>query len=108
METYHYLGAGPLCGAQVRYLIQSSVYGWIGGLAFSAAAWRVAPRDRWIGWSEKAREANLAKVVCNSRFLLVPRIRPFGLACAFDECSASEAGLVQALWGSPRAVGDLR
>jgi len=74
METYHYLGAGPLCGAQMRYLIESSVYGWIGGLAFSAAAWRVAPRDRWIGWSEEARKANLAKVVCNSRFLLVPRV----------------------------------
>jgi len=74
MEAYHYLGAGPLCGAQVRYLIESSVYGSIGGLAFSAAAWRVAPRDRWIGWSEEARKANLGKVVCNSRFLLVPRI----------------------------------
>jgi len=74
MDTYHYLGAGPLCGAQVRYLIESSVYGRIGGLAFSAAAWRVAPRDRWIGWSEEARKANLAKVVCNSRFLLVPRV----------------------------------
>ena len=74
METYHYLGAGPLCGAQVRYLIESSVYGWVGGLAFSAAAWRVAPRDRWIGWSEEGRKANLAKVVCNSRFLLVPRV----------------------------------
>ncbi|MEW5994950.1 MAG: Druantia anti-phage system protein DruA [Candidatus Zixiibacteriota bacterium] len=74
MDTYHYLGAGPLCGAQVRYLIESSVYGPIGGLAFSAAAWRVAPRDRWIGWSEEARKANLAKVVCNSRFLLVARV----------------------------------
>jgi len=74
MDTYHYLGAGPLCGAQVRYLIESSVYGRIGGLAFSAAAWRVAPRDQWIGWSEEARKANLAKVVCNGRFLLVPRV----------------------------------
>jgi hypothetical protein len=74
MGTYHYLGSGPLCGAQVRYLIESSVYGSIGGLAFSAAAWRVAPRDQWIGWSEEARKANLAKVVCNSRFLLVPRV----------------------------------
>lgn len=74
MERYHYLGAGPLCGAQLRYLIESSVYGWIGGVAFSAAAWRVAPRDRWIGWSEEARQAHLAKVVCNSRLLLVPRV----------------------------------
>ena len=74
METHHYLGAGPLCGAQMRYLLESSVHGWIGGLAFSAAAWRVAPRDQWIGWSEEARKANLAKVICNSRFLLVPRV----------------------------------
>jgi hypothetical protein len=74
MERYHYLGAGPLCGAQVRYLIESAVYGWMGGLAFSAAAWRVAPRDRWIGWREDARRANLGGVVCNSRFLLVPRV----------------------------------
>jgi len=74
MEGYHYLGAGPLCGAQVRYLVESSVYGWIGGLAFSAAAWRVAPRDGWIGWSEQARQSNLNKVLCNSRFLLVPRV----------------------------------
>jgi hypothetical protein len=74
MEGYHYLGAGSLCGAQVRYLVQSSVYGWIGGLSFSAAAWRVAPRDRWVGWSEEARQSNLDKVICNSRFLLVPRV----------------------------------
>ena len=30
METHHYLGAGPLCGAQMRYLLESSVHGWIG------------------------------------------------------------------------------
>ena len=74
MEKYHYLGAGPLCGAQMRYLIRSSSCGWLGGLAFSGSAWRVAARDRWIGWSEEARKKNLSKVICNSRFLLVPKI----------------------------------
>ncbi len=74
MQRHHYLGAGPLCGAQVRYLIRSSVYGWIGGMAFSAGAWRVASRDQWIGWSEQARQANLDKVICNSRFLLIPKV----------------------------------
>jgi len=73
MERFHYLGRGPLCGAQIRYLIRSSIYGEIGGLAFSAAAWRVSARDQWIGWSEEARKKNLCKVVCNSRFLLVPK-----------------------------------
>jgi hypothetical protein len=74
MNTHHYLGAGPLCGAQLRYLLHSSGYGWLGGLAFSAAAWRVAARDEWIGWSAAARKENLAKVICNSRFLVIPRV----------------------------------
>ena len=74
MDAYHYLGAGPLCGAQLRYLLQSSSHGWLGGLAFSAAAWHVAARDEWIGWSEVARRENLSQVVCNSRFLIIPRV----------------------------------
>ena len=49
MERYHYLGAGPLCGAQMRYVIRSKRHGLLGGLSFSAAAWRVSARDRYIG-----------------------------------------------------------
>jgi Transposase Tn5 dimerisation domain/Druantia protein DruA len=47
MDYYHYLGSGPLCGAQLRYLIKSERYGCIGGFAFSAAAWRLEVRERW-------------------------------------------------------------
>ena len=75
MEGYHYLGAGPLCGAQMRYLIKSARYGWLGGLAFSGAAWRLGARDRWIGWSDATRKAHLEKVVCNSRFLILPQVK---------------------------------
>lgn len=75
MAQYHYLGAGPLCGAQLRYLVRSSRHGIVGALAFSAAAWRVAARDRFIGWSEQARQANLGAVVANSRFLILPQVR---------------------------------
>ncbi len=80
MESYHYLGAGPLCGAQMRYLIKSPDHGWLGGLAFSAAAWRLAPRDGWIGWSEAARREHLSEVVCNSRFLILPQVEVPNLA----------------------------
>jgi hypothetical protein len=59
----------------MRYLIRSSRYGWLGGLAFSAAAWRVEARDHWIGWSERARRENLGKIVCNSRFLILPQVK---------------------------------
>jgi len=75
MDRYHYLGSGPLCGAQLRYLIRSASHGWLGGLAFSAAAWKVRARDRWIGWSPETREQNLHQVVGNSRFLLLPHLR---------------------------------
>lgn len=72
MGQYHYLGSGPLCGAQIRYLIKSPRHGWLGGFSFSAAAWSVKARDEWIGWNKQARQENLEKVACNSRFLILP------------------------------------
>ena len=80
MDAYHYLGAGPLCGAQIRYLVKSSSFGWLGGLAFSAAAWQLGPRDRWIGWRPEARQEHLSQVVCNSRFLILPQVHVPNLA----------------------------
>ena len=80
MDTYHYLGAGPLCGAQIRYLIYCQAKGYLGGLAFSAAAWRLGSRDSWIGWSEESRRKNLQLVVSNSRFLIVPSVKVTNLA----------------------------
>ena len=56
MNKDHYLGSGPLCGAQIRYLIVSEKYGQVGGLSFSAAAWRLQARDQWIGWDDDARK----------------------------------------------------
>lgn len=75
MDRHHYLGSGPLCGAQLRYVIRSETHGWLGGLAFSAAAWRVGARDKWVGWTDEVREQNLHRVVCNSRFLIVPHVQ---------------------------------
>jgi hypothetical protein len=75
MRQHHYLGAGPLCGAQVRYLIRDETHGVLGGLSFSGATKRLKGRDEWIGWSERARRTNLQKVVCNSRFLIAPSVK---------------------------------
>lgn len=80
MNRYHYLGAGPLCGAQMRYLIRSGRGEWLGGLAFSAAAWQVKARDQWIGWSASARREHLHRVIANSRFLIRPSCRVPNLA----------------------------
>jgi hypothetical protein len=75
MNRYHPLGAGPLCGAQLRYLIRGANQQWLGGLAFSAAAWQVRVRDQWIGWDAVARQENLQRVINNSRFLIVPQVQ---------------------------------
>ena len=80
MDRYHYLGAGPLCGAQIRYGVRSGQGEWLGGLAFSAAAWQLAARDEWIGWSDGARWEHLQEVIANSRFLILPHWRVPNLA----------------------------
>ncbi len=54
----HYLGDRLFC-AGLRYLVYSSVHGWLGALAFGPAALRVSVRDRFIGWNEQRRLGNL-------------------------------------------------
>jgi hypothetical protein len=80
MERYHYLGAGPLCGAQMRYAVHSRQGEWLGGLAFSGAAWQLAARDKWIGWTDPVRRQHLQQVIANSRFLILPHWRVPNLA----------------------------
>ena len=79
MKRHHYLGAGPLCGAQLRYLIRCP-QGLLGAMAFSAAACRLAGRDRWIGWEESTRREQLHRVVNNSRLLILPHLKVPNLA----------------------------
>jgi hypothetical protein len=80
MQRHHYLGDKRLCGAQLRYLIRSERYGWLGGLAFSSASWALHDRDAYIGWNEAARRENLRRVVANFRFLIVPGVQVPNLA----------------------------
>jgi hypothetical protein len=75
MEDYHYLGACRLRGAQIRYLIRSPKHGILGGASFCAATRRLACREKWIGWTERACRANLQQVATNSRFLIVPSVK---------------------------------
>lgn len=80
MDSHHYLGAGPLFGRRIHYLVHSSSKGWIGGLSFSAAALFLEDRDRFIGWSVTDRKKNLHKLASNSRFLILPQLEIKNLA----------------------------
>jgi hypothetical protein len=79
IHRYHYLGYQPLPGAQRRYLIFSDQQP-IALLGFGAAAWQVAPRDRYIGWSHEQRQRHLPLIVNNARFLILPWVRVSSLA----------------------------
>jgi hypothetical protein len=70
----HPLGDKPLCGAQLRYLF-SCPAGYLGAAAFQSASFALRARDRWIGWSEATRRGNLARVVANARFLILPQVK---------------------------------
>jgi hypothetical protein len=72
IEQHHYLGYTPLPGAQLRYLVRSEGQ-IVALLSFSAAAWKCAPRDDFIGWDSPTRKKNLHFVVDNSRFLILAR-----------------------------------
>jgi hypothetical protein len=79
MLCEHPQGAGPLVGAQMRFLIQSE-HGWLGGFGFGAAALRMADRDAWMGWDEATRRQQLHRVVGMSRFLIRGSVRCHNLA----------------------------
>ncbi len=49
-------------------------------LGFAASSWRLGSRDRYIGWTDEQREANLKLVVNNARFLIMPWIYSPNLA----------------------------
>ena len=76
---HHYLGYKMLPGAQLRYLILDGDRV-LGAMGFGAAAWKVAPRDNFIGWCAEERERRLHLIVGQSRFLILPWVRCQNLA----------------------------
>lgn len=79
---YHYLGHRTAYGASLRYLVMADrpSAAVVGCLQFSSPAWRMAARDRWIGWSEQTRQQRLQQVVNQSRFLILPWVEVRNLA----------------------------
>ena len=77
--TYHYLGYQQAKGAQVKYLVRYRERP-VACLSFGPAAFKVAARDQFIGWSVPQRQARLAWVVNNDRFLLLPWVAVPNLA----------------------------
>lgn len=79
ISRYHYLGYRTMQGAQIRYFIKACDK-ILGAMGFGGAAWKVAPRDLFIGWTHEERQARLHLIVNQTRFLILPWIRCQNLA----------------------------
>ncbi|WP_419602611.1 Druantia anti-phage system protein DruA, partial [Thiolapillus sp.] len=91
MVTHHYLGALPKIGHTLWY-VASYRNEWLALLSFSAAAWKCAARDQWIGWSYRYQYDRLHLIANNSRFLILPGHHYPNLASrvlALDDCQDS-------------------
>ena len=71
MDAHHYLGSLPKIGHSLWY-IATFREEWLALLSFSAAAWKCAARDQWIGWDYRYQYDRLHLIANNSRFLILP------------------------------------
>jgi hypothetical protein len=72
ISAYHYLGWSGTVGENLKYLFFDHLERPLGCLMFGAAAWKVKPRDNYIGWDTELRVRNLSLIANNNRFLLLP------------------------------------
>jgi len=94
VRQYHNLGCATQFGAQLRYFIRSRGED-LGCLQFSASAWALAPRDKWINWTREQKKTRLHLIVNNSRFLILPWVHAKNLA---SRALSGAARRIQADW----------
>jgi hypothetical protein len=87
VERYHYLGCRVPFGAHLRYWVRNRDRK-LACLLWTSPAWKMKPRDVWIGWSDEQRQHNLQGIVNNGRFLILPWVRVKGLASKILALSA--------------------
>jgi hypothetical protein len=90
IERYHYLGCRVPVGAHLRYFVYSAKGQILACLLWTSPAWKMAARDRWIGWNPDQRARNLQYIVNNSRFLILPWVEVKALASTILARSARQ------------------
>jgi Domain of unknown function (DUF4338) len=80
LRRFHYRGYNGAVGENVQYLATDRFDRELAVMVFGAAAWKVAPRDRFIGWSSIQRRARLRWIVNQQRFLILPWVKTPHLA----------------------------
>jgi len=80
LERYHYRGYSGAVGENVQYLARDARQRELAVMVFGAAAWKVAARDQFIGWSDQQRMERLAWLANQQRFLILPWVQVLHLA----------------------------
>jgi hypothetical protein len=75
LARYHYRGFHGPVGENVQYLACDQQGRELAVLVFGAAAWKVAGRDQFIGWSVSQRQQQLSGIANQQRFLILPWVR---------------------------------
>ena len=70
----------------MRYFVEAPDGLLLALLGCGAAAWKTAPRDRFVGWDAPTRQRNLPLVVNHARYLILPWIRIPSLASHLLAC----------------------
>lgn len=114
LETQHYLASARLAGQTLRYVAELDLPAsrgqaggqWVALLTFSAAAFHLKLRERWIRWTPRQCARRLLFVVNNSRFLVLPeRTRYPNLASrVLGLCLRRLDADWQGQWGHPVLV----
>lgn len=74
LDEYHYLKL-RVVGENLGYLAVDAHGRDVAAVLFGAAAWRCAPRDEFLEWSDARRREQLHRLANNTRFLTLPWVR---------------------------------
>ena len=80
LERHHYLGAPPLVGANLKYLVYGRTGELLGALGWQSAVQHLGCRDGLLGWNAAPRARGLDQVVNGVRFLVLPWVKVRHLA----------------------------
>jgi hypothetical protein len=74
LDQYHYLKL-RVVGENLGYLAVDTHGRDVAAVLFGAPAWRCAPRDEFLEWSDAQRREQLPRLANNTRFLILPWVR---------------------------------
>lgn len=79
MEAHHYLGYAQPVGEHLKFAVYAGERP-VALFAWSSAPRHLGPRDRYIGWPQAVRKANIRFIAYNTRYLILPWVKVEHLA----------------------------